>query len=344
MSIDRAGGGWYAAELDDGRWRREIPAGAWGEALEAAAALQDRDLASIEPEQIPLRELAPALQGIARELTPGAGHGFVVARGFPVEGIPPPVVERLFFAIGLHFGVPIVQSRALDLLAHVRNDVQNPVRGYTHAGERFHSDLPEIAALLCIRAAARGGRSRVASLATAHDLLLETRPDLLEECYRPMYHGRINEQEPSEQPYGIQPIFARAGERWGGFYNRGVIAMAQDCPEVPRLTARQVEAFDLLDALIERSDVQFVFDLAPGDVLFTNNNMVVHARTAFEDDEDPELIRHLLRLWIDVPAERSLVPPQVRFDFRFGKIGMTPAQLRAVCMRRTERDVSGSAG
>jgi hypothetical protein len=256
-------------------------------------------------------------------------YGFVVARGFPVADVPERVIERLYWAIGFHFGVPIVQSRALDLLAHVRNDVQNPIRGYTHAGElRFHSDFPEVAALLCIRAAARGGRSRVASLATAHDLLLETRPDLLEECYRPMHHGRINEQEPSEQPYGIQPIFARAGERWGGFYNRGVIAMAQDYPEVPRLTARQVEAFDLLDALIERSDVQFAFDLAPGDVFFVNNNMVAHARTAFEDGDDPRLRRHLLRLWIDVPADRSLVPRPVRFDFRFGKIGMTPAQLR----------------
>ena len=38
--------------------------------------------------------------------------------------------------------------------------------------------------------------------------------------------------------------------------------------------------------------------------MFFNNYLVMHARTAFEDDADAGFRRHLLRLWLDVPGGR----------------------------------------
>ena len=44
--------------------------------------------------------------------------------------------------------------------------------------------------------------------------------------------------------------------------------------------------------------------LEPGEALFQNNFVTMHARTAFEDDEAAGFKRHLLRLWLDVPGGR----------------------------------------
>jgi alpha-ketoglutarate-dependent taurine dioxygenase len=39
-------------------------------------------------------------------------------------------------------------------------------------------------------------------------------------------------------------------------------------------------------------------DFEPGDIQFLNNSTILHARTAYEDFEEPERKRHLLRLWL----------------------------------------------
>lgn len=46
--------------------------------------------------------------------------------------------------------------------------------------------------------------------------------------------------------------------------------------------------------------------LQPGDLQFANNYMVMHSRTEFEDYEDLELRRKMLRLWLKMPNARQL--------------------------------------
>ena len=41
-------------------------------------------------------------------------------------------------------------------------------------------------------------------------------------------------------------------------------------------------------------------DLLPGDMQFISNHTIVHARTVYEDEEEPEKKRHLLRLWLSL--------------------------------------------
>jgi hypothetical protein len=40
-----------------------------------------------------------------------------------------------------------------------------------------------------------------------------------------------------------------------------------------------------------------------GDIQLLNNHTTLHARTAFEDHDEPERQRHLLRMWIAVADE-----------------------------------------
>jgi alpha-ketoglutarate-dependent taurine dioxygenase len=36
----------------------------------------------------------------------------------------------------------------------------------------------------------------------------------------------------------------------------------------------------------------------PGDMLFLKNSVILHARAAYADFDEPEAKRHLLRLWL----------------------------------------------
>jgi hypothetical protein len=81
-------------------------------------------------------------------------------------------------------------------------------------------------------------------------------------------------------------------------YVRSAIMKAQAMPEVPRLTAGQIEALDHLDALAADPALHLDMVLEPGDLQWVSNHHILHSRTAYEDWPEPERRRHLLRLWL----------------------------------------------
>ena len=64
------------------------------------------------------------------------------------------------------------------------------------------------------------------------------------------------------------------------------------------LTVEQRNALEVVEALLRRADFRVEFSLRPGQMLFTNNRWILHNRTAFEDDADPDRRRHYVRLWL----------------------------------------------
>jgi hypothetical protein len=46
--------------------------------------------------------------------------------------------------------------------------------------------------------------------------------------------------------------------------------------------------------------------LLPGDLQFVNNYMLLHDRSGYEDFEEPDRKRHMLRLWLSVQNRRPL--------------------------------------
>jgi alpha-ketoglutarate-dependent taurine dioxygenase len=67
---------------------------------------------------------------------------------------------------------------------------------------------------------------------------------------------------------------------------------------VPRLTAPQLEALDLVEAIANDPAFHVQMEFHPGDVQLLNNATILHSREAYEDDDDPARRRHLLRLWL----------------------------------------------
>ena len=64
------------------------------------------------------------------------------------------------------------------------------------------------------------------------------------------------------------------------------------------LTSEQEHALQAVENLLKRPEMRVEFDLAPGQMLFTNNKWILHNRTAYEDHPDPDQRRHYVRLWL----------------------------------------------
>lgn len=94
------------------------------------------------------------------------------------------------------------------------------------------------------------------------------------------------------------PICRYDEERLGVLYIGWYIRNAQRFAEVPRLTREQIEALDLLDSIANESPFYLDMDFDPGDMQFLKNAVILHARTDYEDWDQPDRKRHLLRLWL----------------------------------------------
>jgi hypothetical protein len=157
------------------------------------------------------------------------------------------------------------------------------------------------------------------------------RPDLAACLFRPLATDRRGEVGAGQAPYFSIPVLSFHPDgpqgRISGIYQRQYIDSAQRFADAPRLDARTVEALDLFDALCNDPALNFLMDLAPGDIQLVHNHSLLHDRTGFEDWEEPALRRHLLRLWIAPPAARPLPPV---FAQRYGSV--TPGDRGGVSM------------
>jgi hypothetical protein len=127
--------------------------------------------------------------------------------------------------------------------------------------------------------------------------------------FEPFCFDRRNEVPPGKQGYYETPIFHWYGDNLTVIYgNRQYIESAQRFSEVPRLTAKQVEALDLFDALANDPANYLDIEFKPGDIQLIHNHVVLHDRTDYDDWPEPERKRHLLRLWLCPPNGRPLPP------------------------------------
>jgi len=240
-------------------------------------------------------------------------HGVALLSGLSRARFSDDMLTRIFWGIGRHLGEPESQSILGDKVGHVRKAPANPNnRGYRSDRELFpHTDSTDIAGLLCLRSAKAGGVSQFVSGLAIHNELLANHPDLLPALYAGYYFHRSGEQLPHEAPITPTriPIFAYYEGALSVYYLRGFIDMAarelEPDGKVPADLKRSLDAFD---ALTSREDMRIAFTMEEGEMVFMNNHVVLHARTAFEDFPEEEKHRHLLRLWLSVPDLRPVSP------------------------------------
>jgi hypothetical protein len=177
---------------------------------------------------------------------------------------------------------------------------------------RWHTDRCDVIALLCARNAASGGVSKLASIVTIYNEIRRRRPDLLALLCQDYWRVRPSDEDGAvaSQVFAM-PVFAVCDGKLTCQYSRTYVEQAQEFPQVPRLTAAQNEALDLLATVAEETCLYSPF--VPGDLQLLNNHVIFHGRTAYEDDAARNQERLLLRLWLSVPNSRRLPADFVTF-------------------------------
>lgn len=311
---------WQAADLaDPSGWQYELRRNDIEE-LEAAYTVLAGDFLRTGITDFPLPRLHAKIREIGRELE--LGRGFFLIRGFPADKFTEDECARIFWGLGAHFGLAEPQDAAGALMHHIRDTGQDVgstdnVRGFQTAGALpFHNDGGDIFMLLCLQVARRGGQTKLISAGTVFNQILAERPDLAELLQEDFYFDARAQELDGAERFQKVPIFSFAGDRIQVLYKRGYIQLGQRFPEVPKLSALQIEALDLFDEVCRREENVFSFDLEQGDILIGNNFSVLHARTRY-DDLSRDCQRHLLRLWLTTAEGRAL-PDSFRETREFG--------------------------
>jgi hypothetical protein len=325
---------WYGPEIR-GRadWIERLSE---AEIAEVESAAQDLAKSSIDPatlgiDDFPLPTLGPRLQNLLDEVL--HGRGFVLIQTLPVHRWTKRTAAIAFLGIGTHLGNLRRQNAAGHLLGHVKDlgrSSEDPnARIYqTRERQTHHTDSCDVVGLLCLRTAKSGGLSSLVSATTIFNEMRRRRPDLLRVLLDPIETDRRGEVPEGANPYFSIPVFNWHQGLLSAIYQRQYIESARRFPNVPPLSPIQIKALDLFDELANDSNLNLTMELQPGDLQLVHNHTMLHDRTAFEDFDEPERKRHLLRLWVAPPGARPL--PEVYAE-RFGSI--TPGDRGGIAVR-----------
>src|SRR5215470_13555821 len=199
------------------------------------------------------------------------GIGLVVLDRVPVERYSPEENRALAWLLGSLLGRLVAQKWDGTMIYDVKDTGRTLEygvrRSVTNLDLVFHTDAawlelpPELVGLYCINPAREGGVSRFVSLVSVHNEMARRHTALLARLYRPVPWDRQAE-------HAGEPLDAEARE--------ALTAMREilDSPELA------------VQLTIQRGQVQLI-----------NNRAFAHARTDFTDATEPDLKRHMIRLW-----------------------------------------------
>ena len=238
-----------------------------------------------------------------------------------------------FLNLSKKIGTPVSQDVKGQLILSVKNEAlstnDSKTRGpNTNKKLSFHTDRCDVIAFLCIQPAKSGGENQIVNSYQIESTIKNERPDLHKILCQKFPYKTHTIDQANPLPYCEQPIFSWRDSFFACSYLRVLIERANKDSQCPDLSTLQKEALDFLDLVCEREELQTRFTLQRGDMLFLNNWTTLHRRTAFEDFNEPDQRRHLLRVWLSMPNSR---PIDQSFLANFGSVeagtirgGITP--------------------
>lgn len=321
--------GWYGKDLDQsGAWIRTFTDAHRAELDAALARVKGAGfpLFGFGRDDFPLPTAAALLAEISDELENGLGA--IRLRGLPVERYADDDIRQLFWGIGRHLGTAVYQNARAEVMGEVRDETRREAKTYidSEPGKivssrararstgplRWHTDRCDVIALLCARNAKAGGVSKLTSIVTIYNEILRRRPDLLALLRQDYWRARPADEDGIAPTRAFAlPVFGVEGGKLTCQYSRTYVEQAQEFPEVPRITAAQNEALDLMAEVAE--EVCLYSPFVPGDIQLLNNHVIFHGRTAYEDDSASHQERLLFRLWLSTPNSRRLPAGFERF-------------------------------
>ena len=239
------------------------------------------------------------------------GCGFFVISGNELKNFSLQEKISIYIIISKIIGELLKQNKDQEVVVEIKDIGKTMKTGgryhHTKEGGSYHTDgshifknPPDYVGLLCINPAKKGGVSKFMSAYTIHEKLLENK-ELLEILYEKFHHDRKNENLQEENPTRFEPIFELVNNELKFKYQKELIITGHEKTNKP-LTKVQSDAINFLETILRNSDQVATYALKSGDMMFSNNRWLIHDRTPFEDFEDEQLKRLLLRTWI---RERS---------------------------------------
>lgn len=261
-------------------------------------------LPDMTADDFPVPAMTEMLSTVADDM--GWGRGFAMLSGLPIEDYAREQASYIFYGLGAHLGIGVSQSHLGDYIGDVI-DHRDPgdTRPYHNGGEFImHRDPVDMVGLLSTRQAKSGGESRLISAAAVHNAILDQAPELLDHLYEGFPYWRIDADRGDTEkwtPYKM-PIFRFAED---GNFSAHFIPNPVDRALVKEGAGPDHPAFRavalLKELLWSRPELHIDMMIEPGDIQFVNNRLLMHGRTDYEDWDEPERQRHLLRLWMQMP-------------------------------------------
>ena len=235
------------------------------------------------------------------------GVGLFVIDGICMESFSVKEKTSIYTLAAKILGELIIQNIQQEKIVEVKDVGKSMKTGgryhETKEGGSHHTDspqwknVPDYIGLFCVHNAKKGGTNLFLSAYTIHNRILQERKDLLDIFYEKFYFDKRGEFKDGESPTVFEPIFELKDEKLYFRYLRNYIDAGHDIQNQP-LSQPQKDALTYLDNLMRVEDIAMKYDLKPGDMVFSDNHWIVHGRMLFEDYDDENLKRFMLRTWI----------------------------------------------
>lgn len=233
-------------------------------------------------------------------------QGFVVLDRLSLDRMSRQEAVDLYWVLANLLEPPVAQEWKGTVIYDVRHEGQPftaDTRGaLTPAGLEMHTDSsmgeapPNYVGLLCLQTAVSGGMSIVSSALAAHNHFLQRAPELLRRLYEPFYRDHQEYQAADAAATNFRPVFAWDGRLRTRFNARHTFRGYEKTGRV--LDETGAAAVRVMDEFLSDAGNRLDLWLEPGQIQILNNRVIVHGRTPYEDHEEPERRRHLVRLWL----------------------------------------------
>jgi alpha-ketoglutarate-dependent taurine dioxygenase len=302
-------GAWPEHPISPSDWKMSVSGAVVDELLAAGEVLKRNPLplAYVSPQNYKLdesRRLASDIRAVLDE-----GVRFVLLDRMPVEETGPDIAVQLYWLLSSLIARPVAQKLDGTLIYHVQDKGLAPAPGsgirpadtnyeqLPHTDNAFNTTAPEVVGLLCLKDARSGGVSRCLSFLAVHNRLMREAPDLLKRLYEPFPHDRQREYWPDQPSIVEHPIFTYEGGkllvRFSPHQIRNAYKMLNR--EMDQTTR---DALACAQTLCGDPSMWVEFNMTPGQIQYVNNLEAGHARSGFEDFDEPEERRHMVRIWL----------------------------------------------
>lgn len=240
---------------------------------------------------------------IHQELEEGTGVIFVPDSAF--KKLNKTEKKEVFLKFSEFMGQAVPLNKAGELIREVKDtglkdSVEKPARGHlTDQSLAFHSDRADITAMVCESVPEQGGEFKICSSA---NLLaaLRAHPEALKVLTSDIPHD-LRDEGNSDAEICYHPIISEHPSFVVRYIRKFVDSIVRHGMTVdPKIAA----ALHTVDTILNTEGFFEEIHFNPGDFIFFNNHITLHARNAFINSEDKQ--RCLLRIWIASEFTRPL--------------------------------------